>query len=323
MVSNATCFSDMTRIDFFVPVALAPGEPVQYNVYCQLCSQLPLENRTVHVLVHGGAYSHTYWDWPYRPEQYSYVYAMTTAGYATLNIDRIGIGKSSHPPVELVTLSAHAYVLHQINQALRKGKIGGVAFNHIVNVGRSFGALAIISAVSQYGGVDGVVITGLLNVIKTKIVAENINYFRYPVELDPRFKDKKLPPGYLTTKPGIREKIFYNQNFCDLEVIALDEAMKETVTPAELSIDLSVFKLEKEIRVPVLVVIGQNDLFFCTPEVCASADSVAANEAPFFSPEACLQAFVLPNAGHNINLHPNAREWYEAAHQWCQRFIID
>ncbi|NMG08661.1 alpha/beta hydrolase [Brasilonema sp. UFV-L1] len=315
MSSNISC------LDVYLPVALAPGEPAQYEVYGQLCGQLPLENRTVHVLVHGGAYSHIYWDWPYQPERYSYVHVLTNAGYVTFNIDRIGIGKSSHPPAEQVTLEAHAYVLHQINQALRDGKIGGVEFKRIVNVGRSFGALTVISAVSKYGGVEGVIITGLLNVIKRDIVAETIPYFKYPVELDPCFKDKNIPSGYLTTKPGVRGQLFYNQEYCDPEVIALDEATKETVTPPELGIDISVFELEKEIRVPVLVVIGQNDIFFCTTEVCACNASVAANELPFFSPEACLQTFVLPKAGHNINLHLNAHEWFEAARRWSDQFV--
>jgi hypothetical protein len=47
----------------------------------------------VQILSPGGWYSHTYFDWPLDPARYSYMRAAAAAGYATFNIDRIGIGQ--------------------------------------------------------------------------------------------------------------------------------------------------------------------------------------------------------------------------------------
>jgi pimeloyl-ACP methyl ester carboxylesterase len=55
------------------------------------------------VLVHGITYGTYYWDFPYQPETYSAVNALNRHGYATLNIDRIGHGRSDHPLSALTT----------------------------------------------------------------------------------------------------------------------------------------------------------------------------------------------------------------------------
>ena len=37
---------------------------------------------------------------------------------------------------------------------------------------------------------------------------------------------------------------------------------------------------------------------------CATASAILAREKANYAPQACLQAYVLPHAGHSINLHP-------------------
>src|SRR5215470_14436202 len=80
------------------PVALAPGQPTEFTVVGQLCARGPIHGKTIQVLVHGATYDHNIWDWPFQPERYSYVQAVTAAGYATLNMDRLGHGRSSRVP---------------------------------------------------------------------------------------------------------------------------------------------------------------------------------------------------------------------------------
>src|SRR5439155_11635789 len=100
-------------------VTLAPGAPVHYTVVGWLCAKPPLTGRTVQVLIPGYTVTHLYWDFPLRPQQYSYVRALTNAGYATLNLDSLGSGQSDLPvPGDRVTVEAQAYVVHQIVQAL-------------------------------------------------------------------------------------------------------------------------------------------------------------------------------------------------------------
>ena len=305
-----------------LPVALAPGEPKQYQVYGQLCGQSPLGDRTVQVLVAGTTYSHIYWDFPYQPERYSYVDALTQAGYATFNLDRIGIGNSSRPPADQVTVASNTYVLNQVVQGLREGQIGGVSQKRIMLVGHSSGAFAsVVGVASQDSNLAGVILSGFLHNQSSDWLEAFINSF-YPAQFDPRFSQQNLPDGYLTMQPGTRGELFY-QPHADPRVIALDEATKETVTTGEASTNAAAIFAEtsKQIRVPVFLAIGQYDGSFCTGNICESAENVAAFEAPFFSAEANLQTFVLPEAGHSINLDPNAPEWFEAARQWSDYYV--
>jgi len=39
------------------------------------------------------------------------------------------------------------------------------------------------------------------------------------------------------------------------------------------------------------------------------------------SAQACLEAYVLPTAGHSINLHLNAPDWFAAALAWSDRRV--
>ena len=82
-VAESATLATVSCSEVQLPVALARGEPKQYQVYGQLCGQSPLGDRTVQVLVSGTTYSHIYWDFPYQSENYSYVDALTQAGYAT------------------------------------------------------------------------------------------------------------------------------------------------------------------------------------------------------------------------------------------------
>jgi pimeloyl-ACP methyl ester carboxylesterase len=305
-----------------LPVALAPGQPKQYEIYGQLCGQSPLGDRTVQVLVSGTTYSHIYWDWPYQPEQYSYVNALTQAGYATFNFDRIGIGNSSRPPADQVTVASNTYVLDQVVQSLREGQIGGVPQERIMLVGFSSGSFgSVVGVASQDNDIAGVILSGFLHNQNLEWLNQFINSF-YPAQLDPRFDNQNLPDGYLTTQPGTRSGLFYEPN-ADPQVIALDEATKETVTTGEAATNAAAIFADtsKQISVPVFLAVGQYDGSFCTGDICQSADNVAAFEAPFFSPEANLETFVLPGAGHSINLAPNAPEWFEAARQWSDRYV--
>jgi hypothetical protein len=44
-----------------------------------------------------------------------------------------------------------------------------------------------------------------------------------------------------------------------------------------------------------------------------------ARESADYAPDACLEAYVLSMSGHDINLHPNAGDWFAAANSWLSR----
>jgi pimeloyl-ACP methyl ester carboxylesterase len=73
-----------------VPVDVLVVQAMMAGTLCR-----PPGASTVMVLVPGSTYNQTYWDFPYQLETYDFRLAMNRAGYATLVIDRLGVGKSS------------------------------------------------------------------------------------------------------------------------------------------------------------------------------------------------------------------------------------
>ena len=122
-----------------IPVSLAqiPGA----SLYGELCVPATGTPSAVQLLVHGATYNRYYSDWPYRPHFYSYVRQMVGAGYATLNIERLGYGRSTHPVSTSVTLPNGTEALRQVVDKLRSGEIGGHAFSRVIWVGHSLGTL--------------------------------------------------------------------------------------------------------------------------------------------------------------------------------------
>src|SRR5262245_18319792 len=78
------------------PVSVTPGGTVTATISGTLCTP-STGARQVDVLVHGGSYNQTYWDWPQDGAKYSYVRRALADGRATFAYDRLGVGKSSKP----------------------------------------------------------------------------------------------------------------------------------------------------------------------------------------------------------------------------------
>jgi pimeloyl-ACP methyl ester carboxylesterase len=312
-----------TCTTYQVPVALADGHPEAYQVTGTLCSRGDPAGKTLQVLVHGVTLSHVYWDFPYQPERYSYVDALTAYGYATFNLDRIGIGDSDHPAALAVTVDSNAYVVHQVIQKLRAGTVGGTPFARVVLVGHSLGTLIAVTEAARYGDVDGVVATSFLHVGGSGSLFTFFAGF-IPAQLDPKFSNAGLPIGYLTTSAGTRD-VFFNPADTDPQVVVLDEAAKETATDGELATYSEWFSplLAQPIHVPILLAIGQKDGLFCsllTP--CNSASAILRRERLFYSAHGtCLEAYILANAGHNMNYQLNAQDLYAAIGDWADRYV--
>lgn len=301
-------------------VNLAPGDATVYNVFGVLCSRGSLHDKTIQIALHGATYSHLYWDWPFQPETYSYMRRATAAGYAVLNIDRIGIGQSDRPPSEAVTIEANAYVVHQIVQELRGGDLvvpsfGRIRAKRVALVGHSLGSVIAIQEAATYGDVDGIVLTGVSHTVTPAL--GDVQF--YPASLDPRFTGQTIPDGYLTTVPGTRG-IFYYLPSADPLVLALDERTKETVTVAELDTAFPALALSGGIHVPVLVVVGDFDRSFCNPPTCTASGSINT-EPSFYPADACAEAVAIADAGHDLNLELQAPLAYDAILNWMDRRV--
>ena len=307
------------------PVTLSPADPTLYDVPGFLCAEGSVHGKTFQITIHGGTYGHIYWDWTYQPETYSYLRRATAAGYAVLNIDRIGIGLSDRPPAEAVNFTSNGHVVHQIVQALRGGDLvvpsfGLIRAERVVLVGHSMGSFTSVVEAGTYGDVDGVVVTGALHSAGPDLTT--VPAILYPASLDPRFAGQDIPDGYLTSVPGTRGgRFFYRAGAFDPQVLALDEQTKETVTTGELN-DLATWApLTAAIRVPVFVVVGDNDTLFCPdPEGCTASGDLAA-EAAFYAPEACAELVAVPETGHDLNLHFSAPATYGLILEWMDRRV--
>lgn len=313
--------------DVSIPTGLSASAPQDLRLFGRLCLPSGPAPTTVQVLVHGGTYSHTYWDFPGFGERYSYAAHANRAGYATLAIDLLGVGGSSHPPSALVTIDSEAYAIHSAVQAARAGSLGA-PFDKVLLVGHSLGTLTNHVEVATYQDVDGVIATGtshgpgVLGLAKIFVNAR-------PALLDP-VTAPQVPfgdLGYLSV-PGARPT-FYAGGDVDPAVLAADEATRSPDPVAyagTLAPYLAVTPLLRtdEIRVPVLIVNGIGDAVFCaeggglSTASCASDAALLQSEAPFYGPAAQLQTFVLPRSGHDINLVPNAALWYDRAARWSE-----
>lgn len=289
----------------------------------RLC--VPAGATSVQLLLHGFTYGKYYWDFPYQSENYSYVAAANQAGYATLSIDRLGVGDSYHPFSTLANLENDASSVHQVIQALRSGMLGGTAFQKVVLVGHSYGSQVAFVTTGRYQNVDALVITGASHQIN---VANIITRLAPQVELatlDPKFASNGLDIGYLTTRQGGRS-IFYNAQNTDPAVISLDEQLKQTGTAAELVTSLPdyVLNFSRQINIPVLAVNATDEPFFCNGLLtadCSSAAALVASERPFYGPGTALDALVVPNAGHAVTLARSAPQTLAAIQGWLSRHV--
>jgi pimeloyl-ACP methyl ester carboxylesterase len=299
--------------DLRLPVAVLAGQPARYEVAATLCSPGSTRGRTLQVLVSGAGFDQHYWDFPYRPERYSYVRAATRADYATLNLDRLGSGASEYPPAAEVTVASDAFVLHQILGMVRTGRLAWLGFGRVVTVGFSVGAATAIQEAATYGDSDGVVVTGFLHHAGPLI--GSFGSVIHPAADDPMFARRHLPAGYLTTRPGARGRFFFNADTTDPKALEADERLKSTFTAGEgdgFAAVLRDSELSRAIQVPVLVVVGERDGLFCDDPVCSAATS----EYQHYSPTAQLQVSIVPDAAHALNQHRNARDVFATIRTW-------
>lgn len=305
---------------FAVPVSI--GRDLPETVRARLCVPRSVAHAgAVQVLISGATYNGSYWNFPYEPRKYSYVDAMLADGYATLDLDPLGFGRSSRPPSALVSMETQASVVHQVIRDARDGAFGE-RFPTVITVGHSMGTAVAWREAAAYHDVDGLIATGNLHVPGSAEDGRSLVDFLKPASLDPRFAHAGLDSGYFTTQTGSRAWLFYSAGDADPNVIAMDERTKDTVTDAYIATYLAedVDADTARIDVPVLIAMGQDDHILCTANVAAGCSSAAAllrHEAPFYGPRACLESYVLPGAGHDLNLALNASSFFAEVSRWA------
>jgi pimeloyl-ACP methyl ester carboxylesterase len=125
----------------------------------------------------------------------------------------------------------------------------------------------------------------------------------------------------------------YSSN-TDPDVLAVLEKEGKDISPdgEDFRVAVGPPALVRAIRVPILSVVGQYDVFYCSAPSCPAAraepvfygchsQSAGARNvvATICAPRAELELVVFPNAGHNVNLQRNAPAWFAIARHWSDR----
>lgn len=121
----------------------------------------PKRPATVTLYLHEFSFGKWFWDFPV--QAYDYAKTEARAGHASVLIDRLGYGQSSHPDGYSTCVGADADEAHQMAMQLHAGtyKLAGAtarAFQHIVIAGHSGGAMAAEIEAYSFGGVDGLIV---------------------------------------------------------------------------------------------------------------------------------------------------------------------
>jgi pimeloyl-ACP methyl ester carboxylesterase len=329
------CFADddsvACRTYNAIPVTLAPAPNGIHNISGEVCATKEelRAGATIQLLIHGATYNHDYWNFgKVNGNEYSYAREVAAHGFPTFAIDLPGSGHSSHPPSDELTVDTVAGVVHQIVQCLRSGAITGIAFGKVILVGHSLGSTVVWQEAISYGDVDGVIVTGAAHSLTTRFGQLAGTSF-YPAAKDPKFAGSGLDSGYLTTLPGARKVLFYNAPDVDPAVLARDEARKDVVPGALLATGAPVATTNTTlaIHVPVLTILGSNDLPTCGPNThgdifdCSSGAVVAKQDASFYSPEARIHACVIPGSGHDVSFAVNNELQVADAVAWSNAFV--
>ncbi|MBO4206827.1 alpha/beta hydrolase [Micromonospora echinofusca] len=323
-VTGAASATPSTRncTEYTVPVSLAEGQPADYFIRGDLCLPASGTPETVQVLVHGGTYNRTYWDFPYQPQLYSYAQFANRAGYATFNLDQIGTGRSSRPHSSLINFSVLAHGIHDVITALRAGGVGGTAFEKVIYVGHSLGTATGWELAGTYSNdADAIISTGAINGLSATGAG---SFVAFPANQDPKFASLNLDDGHLT---NIADRpVFYWPATSDATVIQVDTDNRDTF-PAPLLLELgTAFSSPlataptQSITVPVLSVIGDKDALFCADaNDCSDKAALELKEGSFHSNAPSFELAVIPQTGHDLNTHYTAPYSFITMINWAKQ----
>ncbi|KZV98196.1 alpha/beta-hydrolase [Exidia glandulosa HHB12029] len=284
--------------------------------FCEPSVAVKKRTDTLQVLVHGVGYNEEYWDVSFQPNTYSYARFAAAQGYATLNMARLGYGKSDHPdPESIVQSPFEVAIIESIIKAARAGRIPGATrkFDTIVSLGHSYGSRLLNGIIATEPTIiDAVVLSGHTHdpLDISLLLAE-------PARDNNPARFGNLPVGYITTiNATTRAEGFYGSpGTFDPAALASDEAHKDIGTTGEqLTVDFPV-TAAPEFKGDVLTVNGAMDILSCSDPTCSNIEK----EAMFYPKAKSAEAAVIPATGHALTYHLSAPKFYATIQAWLNR----
>ena len=287
-------------------------QPVSYEKFNKRERKAPLQ-----ILIHGSTYTKEYWDrgsWGHGDPKYSWTKAMNRNGYATLAVDKLGNGASSHPdPVYDVQLPLQMEAIHSLITQVKAGKTGISIPSKLILVSHSSGSiLGADLAQTHPDDVDALVLTGYpAGGANNKGGIPSYHYLPAAISAPARFPPT-LNYGYLLMNSELnRTSAFYYEGHYDPVIPHLDYLTAGS-QPIGEGFNLGP-PTQPAFKGKVLVVTGQKDPAVCsfTPvEQCAYNDSRIVGVDKAFSGNTGFD-YYMPPTGHDLNWHYSAPRTFE------------
>lgn len=295
--------------------------------YCPASSPCGGQKEVIELLVHGGSYTKDYWsgggftNTSFNGDPYSWIKYASERNYATLSIDELGNGNSSHPdPAEAVQPLLETECIHSVVEQLKAGKIGNTTYSEVLFIGHSFGSQNL-ARLTQNHPTDpaALILTGYSDDFSGNVPLQ-VNFGYLPGDLvSTRFAD--LPGGYLamSNRTGRSVAFYYNGSYDPL-VAVLDFATEGTVAIGEPF--GSVLNPVPQYTGPVLLVSGDHDAVVCgIGHDCLAApggpsNSTVARTSSFFPNAASFTYNLANSSGHSINFHYSSQQTFGYIHDW-------
>jgi pimeloyl-ACP methyl ester carboxylesterase len=271
-------------------------------------------NRAVVVSLHGLGYGQFFWDFEILPG-YDWSSALASHGVASVVLDRLGYGVSSHPPGMQSCMGGQADIAHQVVQALRSGSYAmdggaGLTFARVGLIGHSAGGQ--ISQIETYSfhDVDALVLLAWADFGASPQVLADF------AQAGGVCLSGGKPPGYAPLGQNAEEfkaLMFHNADpSVEGEATRLrnaDPCGDDGSIPAGIALDA---QQVPSIQVPVLLVFGANDAIFPPPAL--------ERQKGMYTGSKDVTGISVPDTGHALSLERSAPFTRDAVASWlCQR----
>jgi pimeloyl-ACP methyl ester carboxylesterase len=329
----------LTFLESTVPNSSTIRIEGEYSIgarYCTPSCAVPHRKQTLQVLVHGITYTRNYWSGLAEPgtkpgqDEYSWIVYAAGQGYATLSVDRLCNGASTHlNGIAGCQLPLEVEVVHAVIAMARTGQLpeASTRFNQIILAGHSYGSILVNAlSVRHPDDADALLLTGfsfdaLSGLSGAAAPALEPAALVNPVEYG------NLDPSYLeaTNETGTTE-IFYYDLF-DPAIACYDFAHRGTATLGGFATTLVGQQPAPAFHGPVFVLNGNDDVLFCEPassqpilgqpgNCSAGPDQGVHNGYPAAS---AFGFFNAPDTGHCLNLHFTSQQSFAAAHRFLEQ----
>lgn len=264
--------------------------------------------------LHGLGYGEFFWHFQSVPG-YDWAAGLASRGVASVTVDRLGYGASSHPPGTQTCMGGQADIAHQIVQALKNGSYSmdggpGTAFSKVVLAGHSAGGGITQVEAYSFHDVDALMIFSWADSDQSPQVLGDF------AQTGGVCLTGGKPPGYAPLGQSDDEFKALMFHKADSAVESAATAMRspdpcgdDGSIPAEIAVD---HMQVPSIKLPVLLVMGANDAIFPPPSL--------DHQKALYTGTSDLTAVSVPDTGHAVTLELSAPSTRDTVASWlCAR----